>query len=83
MANASRTTAVPVAVTYVVSRTIVRSTYRRVTELAFGARSNQCPADSPSSRPKIDGLSKRGKHNQSIEPSRLTSAALCRSESNA
>jgi hypothetical protein len=32
---------------------------------------------------KSEGLSKRGKHNQSTDPSRDTSAALCRSESKA
>ena len=31
----------------------------------------------------MDGLSKRGKHNQSIDPARLTSAALCRSDKSA
>ena len=46
-------------------------------------RTDQWPACSPSSRPKTDGLSKRGKHNQSIEPSRLTSAAPCRSDRSA
>ena len=51
--------------------------------MASRARSDQEPACSPSSRAKIDGLSKRGKHNQSIDPSRLTSAALCRSDSRA
>ena len=54
-----------------------------MTALAPGARTDQWPACSPSSRAKTDGLSKRGKHSQSIEPSRLTGAALCRSDSKA
>ena len=70
MANASTTTAVPVA-------SDVRGLqHHRAIHVSTGApRSRSRPAatsarrTSPSSRPKIDGLSKRGKHNQSIEPS--------------
>ena len=69
-------TTVPDGVEYVVSITMVRSRYRRVTPVAPSARTDQWPASSPRSRAKTDGLSKRGKHSQSIDPSRLTSAAL-------
>jgi hypothetical protein len=31
----------------------------------------------------MEGLSKRGKHSQSIDPDRFTSAALCRSDRSA
>ncbi len=83
MARASVITTVPVGVRKVVSNTIVRSRYRRVTWVALVAPIDQWPASSPRRRPRIEGLSKRGKHNQSIDPSRLTSAALCRSERSA
>src|SRR4051812_8424442 len=43
----------------------------------------QCPASSSSNRPKTDGPSNRGKHSQSIDPSRVTSAAEWQSESRA
>src|SRR3989440_7554933 len=44
---------------------------------------DQCPACSSSSRAKTDGPSKRGKHSQSTEPARLTSAAERQSDSKA
>src|SRR5215469_129684 len=44
---------------------------------------DQWPAWSSSSRAKTDGPSKRGKHSQSTEPARLTSAAERQSDSKA
>jgi len=44
-------------------------------------RERQCPAAGSSNREKTPGLSKRGRQSQSIEPSRLTSAAELQSDS--
>ena len=75
----------PWAVVNVVSSSRVSSTYRRVVSnghLSAGVI-DQCPAASSRIRPNTDGLSKRGKQSQSIEPSRLTSAAEWQSDSTA
>ena len=80
---ASVRTTSPAAVRNVVSSTIVRSWYRLVTSYAPAGRIAQWPASASSSRAKIDGESNRGKHSQSTEPSLLTSAAECRSDSSA
>ena len=76
-------TAVPPAVVNVVSSTIVWSTYRRLARNSpAGWIANRPPAGS-SRRQNTDGASKRGKHSQSTEPSRLTSAAERQSDSSA
>jgi hypothetical protein len=54
-----------------------------VITVASVARNDQDPARSSSNRAKIDALSKRGMHSHSTEPSRLTSAAPCRSDTSA
>jgi hypothetical protein len=67
----------------VVSSTIEPSRYRRVESngVPSAGRIDQWPAASSRMRPKTDGESKRGRHNQSIEPSRLTSALDRQSDS--
>ena len=77
----SMTRTVPLAVTHSVSSTSVSSTYaRRVHVPPSTGDSNQWPASRVSrSAAKHAGESKWGKHNQSIEPSVLTSAAVCKS----
>ncbi len=76
-------TAVPPAVVKVVSSTIVWSRYRRLTwNSPAGRIANRPPAGS-SRRQNTDGASKRGKHSQSTEPSRLTSAADRQSDNSA
>ena len=69
-ANASVIVTEPWAVVNVVSSNRVSSTYRRVVsngDPPAGAI-DQCPAASSRIRPNTEGLSKRGKHSQSIEP---------------
>lgn len=73
----------PSGAVWVVSSTSVVSTYLLVVVTCPTGRTDQCPAVSSSSRANTLGLSNRGKHSQSTEPSRLTSAAECRSESRA
>jgi hypothetical protein len=77
---ASVSTTSPEAVRNVVSRTMLLSRYLRVASDAARGRIDQCPASSPSSRPKTEGRSNRGKQSQSTEPSRLTSAPEWQSE---
>ena len=76
-------TAVPPAVMKVVSSTIVWSTYRRLAWNSPDGRIAKRPPAGSSRREKTDGPSKRGKHSQSTEPSRLTSAAERQSDSSA
>ncbi len=76
-------TAVPRGVVKVVSSTIVWSTYRRRAWNSPAGRIAKCPPEGSSSRQNTDGPSKRGKHSQSTEPSRLTSAAERQSDSSA
>src|SRR6266508_580895 len=80
VAKASVSTTVPVGVWKVVSSTRVRSRYRRLVVYSPAGRIDQCPAASSSSRPKIDGLSKRGKHSQSTDPSTVVKAAEWQSD---
>ncbi len=82
-ARASRSTTVPVSVRKVVSRTSVRGRYLRVVQAGALGCSDQWPAWSSSSRAKTAGLSNRGRHNQSTEPTELTRAAERQSESRA
>jgi len=82
-ARASTSTAEPVAVRKVVSRAIVWSRYRRATSAWPAGRTEKWPASSSSSRPNTLGASKRGKHSQSTDPARLTSAAERQSDSRA
>jgi hypothetical protein len=65
----------------VVSSTIVSPRYARADERTSPAGAmRQVPFDaSPSSAAKTASLSKRGRHSQSIDPSRPTSAAEPRS----
>jgi hypothetical protein len=67
----------------VVSSTIVWSTYRRVDRKSPAGRIAKRPPAGSSKPQNTDGPSKRGKHSQSTEPSRLTSAAVRQSESSA
>ena len=46
-------------------------------------RIDECPAASSSNRPKTDGLSKRGKHSQSTDPSAVARAAEWQSDKSA
>lgn len=59
-----------------VSRMFVSAMYRRVTCAEPDGETRQWPLRSSSSAPKTDGLSKRGQHSQSIDPSRATSATV-------
>ncbi len=81
----STTRTVPSGVSQTVSSTSVSPRYcRRVQVPPAAGASRQCPfSSSPSSAAKQAGESKCGRHSQSIEPSRPTSAAVCRSPSSA
>ncbi|MNV82745.1 hypothetical protein D3C71_1764980 [compost metagenome] len=74
----SSTRARPVAVTQVVSSTRVSSRYWRLlcSTGSQGARRQRPFSSLPSSAANTAGASKRGRHSQSSEPSRLTRAAL-------
>ena len=82
-AIASTSDSVPVVVWNTVSNTIVSSTYPRLTSASATGPMRQCPAASSRSRPNTAGPSKRPAHSQSMEPSRLTSAAEWQSEMSA
>jgi hypothetical protein len=62
---------------------MARSRQRRAVSNSCTGLITQCPAPSSRSRANNEGLSKRGQHSQSMEPSRLTSAAAWQSEINA
>ena len=81
----STTRTMPSAVSQNVSSTSVSPRYCRRLQVppAAGASSQWPFAPSPSSAAKQAGESNRGRHSQSIEPSRPTSAAVCRSPSSA
>ena len=83
MQSASRT--VPEAVLNSVSSTRVPGRYRRRTWLmrVAGAICQWPLRSSPSSAAKQASESNRGRHSQSMEPSRLISAAVCRSPTSA
>ena len=68
----------PSAVVKTVSRIRVSLRYRRVTSTSFcvGAISHRPCSGPPRSAEKHAALSKRGRHSQSIEPSRPTSARV-------
>ena len=84
-ASASVSVSEPLAVVNVVSSIMVSSKYRRVVsnDVPSGGEIVQYPAASSRRRPNTDGPSKRGKHSQSIDPPRLTSAAERQSDSRA
>ena len=82
-ASASVSTAVPPGVVKVVSSTIVWSRYLRLAWNSPAGWIVKCPPAGSSRRQNTEGPSKRGKHSQSTEPSRLTSAAERQSESSA
>jgi hypothetical protein len=82
-AIASVSTAVPAAVLNVVSRAMVRSAYARLAWNSPAGRMEKWPPPESRIRAKTAGESKRGKHSQSTEPSRLTSAAERQSDSSA
>jgi hypothetical protein len=78
MKSSTRTT--PSSDSHVVSSTNVPGRYRRVVlPPPTGATSQRPFSALPSSEAKQAAESKRGKHSQSIEPPRSTSAAVCRS----
>jgi hypothetical protein len=83
MQSATRT--VPEAVANSVSSTRVPGRYRRRTRLTplAGAICQWPFRSSPSSAAKQASESNRGRHSQSMEPSRLISAAVCRSPTSA
>ncbi|GAC1501217.1 MAG: hypothetical protein NVS2B15_23650 [Pseudarthrobacter sp.] len=56
-------------------------TYLRVDVKSATGRIDQNPAASPRRRPKTEGLSNRGRHNQSTDPAAFTKAADRQSES--
>src|SRR3954468_11005603 len=80
MASRMRTT--PVGVVNVVSITSEPATYRRSTVYSPAGRIDQCPPSGSRMRAKIASESYRGRQSQSIDPSRLTSAAELQSASN-
>ena len=80
---ASVSTAVPVAARNVVSRAMVWSTYARLASKSPAGRIAKCPPSESRMRANTAGASKRGKHSQSTEPARLTSAAERQSDSRA
>src|SRR5215831_18191522 len=82
-AMASVSTAVPVAVRNVVSSAMVWSRYARLVSKSTAGRIAKCPAPESRMRANTAGASKRGKHSQSTEPARLTSAAERQSDSKA
>ena len=65
----------------VVSRTSEPGTYARVTVKGAVGAIEKWPASGSRIRENSAGLSKRGRHSQSIEPSEPTSAAELQSES--
>lgn len=67
----------------VVTSTMLPATYSRSAPKAASGWIDQCPASSSRMAAKIDALSKRGMHSQSMEPPEDTSAAEWRSESRA
>ena len=70
----------PSSVSNVVSSTSVSPRYRRDVRFVPGGPMRQKPfSSSPRSAAKQAGESNRGTQNQSIEPSRQTNAAVCRS----
>ncbi len=77
----SITRTVPVGVSHSVSRTRLSPWYRRLSQSsAPSGASRQWPcSSSPSRAAKQLGESNRGRQSQSTEPSRPTSAAVCRS----
>lgn len=77
----STSIAAPSAASNSVSSTSVPGRYRRVARGAgsAGASSQRPCSGALSSAAKQAGLSKRGQHSQSIEPSRATSAAVSQS----
>ena len=71
----SETCTAPAALSYVVSRMVVSGTYRCETDCAPStSMEHRPPLASSSKAANTLGESKRGKHAQSIDPSRLTSA---------
>ena len=76
-------TAVPPPVVKVVSSTMVWSAYLRLASNSPVGRIAKRPPAGSSRRQNTDGPSKRGKHSQSTEPSRLTSAADRQSDTSA
>jgi hypothetical protein len=80
---ASVRTQVPSLVVNVVSSTIVWSRYLRLAWNSPAGRTAKWPPAGSSRRQNTDGPSKRGKHSQSTDPSRLTSAAERQSDSSA
>ena len=81
----STTRTVPSGVCQNVSSTSVSPRYCRWKQVPPAAGAiRQCPfSSSPSSAAKQAGESNCGRHSQSIDPSRPTSAAVCRSPSSA
>lgn len=75
-ANPSTRLSVPVAVRNFVSRTIVGPRYERLVSSTPRGWIEKCPPSWSRRRAKVEGLSKGGKHSQSIEPALLTSAAV-------
>lgn len=75
----SITRAVPVDVSNVVSSTSVSPRYLRlpVAALSTGAIRHRPWSAVPSNAAKQAPESNRGRHNQSIDPSRLTNATVC------
>ena len=80
-ASKSTTAALPLAVLNSVSRMRVPGRYRRLTarDGSLGAISQRPCSAFPSRVAKHAAESKRGQHNQSIEPSRPTKAAVLQS----
>jgi len=67
---------VPSSVVKVVSKTFVSSTYRlTLVKDSRGRTVKEPPRSRSSSAANSDGLSKRGRHSQSSDPSRATNAA--------
>src|SRR3990170_2111915 len=77
----SMTSASPLAVTQRVTRMKVSGRYERLVAVTSpdGANSQRPWCSSPSTAPKVDGESNRGRHSQSMLPSLPTSAAVWQS----
>ena len=71
----------PLEVVNPVRSTIVFGRYWRLVRASPVGRRLKWPASASSSAANTEGLSNRGRHSQSTLPSRLTSAAPCRSDS--